>query len=539
MRKSGMIVVVALALVFMLSVSAFAAPKLSPKQEITYNLVTEPRTIDPGLSNAVVEMNVILSNFEGLMRLGPGDVPLPGVAQTWEISKDGLTYTFHLRKNAKWSNGDPVTAADFEYAWKRALDPKLAGEYAYQLYYIKNGEAYNTKKITDPNQIGVKAKDPYTLEVTLEGPCSYFLTLCYFPTLAPLNKKIVEANGEKWAVDPKTYVGNGPFRLTKWVHNERMEFEPNPYYWNKKAVKAKKLNYLLVVDQSASLAMFESGQVDFIDDTGISRPEIPRLQEEGTLKFSPYLGTYYYLFNLKHEPVKDIRVRQALAMAIDRAKLVKFVTKAGETPAYAFVPNGIPDAAKGTIFRKVGGNFFKESVAAAKKLLAEAGYPGGKGLPTIEILYNTSEMHKQMAEAIQEMWKKNLNINVTLVNQEWGVYMDNRRQLAYTNVCRAGWIGDYVDPMTFIDLFTTTSGNNHTGWSNAQYDKLVDIAKSSGDQKVRMKAMHDAESLLMKDMVIMPVYFYTRPYMMKPWIKNVRQSALGFVDFSRAYVAEH
>lgn len=539
MKKAGLFALAFAALT--LGAHALAAgPQLHKTQELTFNLVQEPKSIDPNLTNAVIEATIVLNTFEGLTKLGPNDAPLPGVAEKWDISKDGLVYTFHLRKNAKWSNGDPVTAQDFEFSWKRALDPKSAAEYAYQLYYLKNGEAYNTKKITDPEQVGVKAKDDHTLVVTLEGPCAYFLSLGYFPTLAPIHRKTVQANPEKWTLDPKTYISNGPFKLTKWVHNERMEFEPNPNYWDKKIVKLKKLTFLMVEEQSTSLTMFESGQIDLLDDNGISRPEIPRLQASGALKFNPYLGTYYYMFNTKKSPTDKLKVRQALNLAIDRSQIVKFITKAGETPATAYVPNGIPDATPDKFFRSVGGSFFKDNdLATAKKLLAEAGYPDGKGFPAIEILYNTHEMHKQIAEAIQEMWKKNLGINVTLTNQEWSVYMTTRKALSYNGVARAGWIGDYVDPMTFIDMWTTGSGNNQSGWSNAKYDELVKVAKLSGDPKVRMKAMHDAEVILMAEMPIAPIYFYTKPFLARDWVKDVNQSALGFIAFYTSYIAAH
>ncbi len=515
-----------------------AAPQLAKVQELRYNLASEPAAVDPARSTGVIEANVEFAAFEGLTRIGPNDVPIAGTAERWEVSKDQMSYTFYLRKNAKWSNGDPVTAQDFEYAWKRALDPKLAAEYAYQLYYIKNGEAYNTGKITDPNQLGVKAVNATTLKVSLEAPCPYFLSITAFPTLLPVHKKIVEANPEKWAIDAKTYVGNGPFRMVKWVHNERIEFEVNPYYWNKKSIKLTKLTFFLIEAQSTSLTMFESNQVDFLDNNGIPNQEVPRLEKAGILKYTPYLGTYYYRFNTKKAPFNNPKVRRALTLAIDRALLIKVVTKGGQKPALGFVPNGVPDAAPGSTFRGVGGNFFKDNdLATAKKLLAEAGYPDGKGFPAVEILYNTSEQHKQVAEAIQEMWKKNLGINVTLTNQEWKVYLDNQQHLNYS-ISRAGWIGDYVDPMTFMDMFVTNGGNNQTGWSNAKYDKAIDIAKSTGDQKVRMKAMHDAEKILMDELPIMPIYYYTNPSLTKKNVQGLRQSALGFIIFNDAYITK-
>jgi oligopeptide transport system substrate-binding protein len=531
-------IIMIVALTMFMCASLFAAsPKLNSTQEVTYNLQTEPETIDPAKSTGITEMTVELACFEGLMRIGPNDIPTYGVASKYTVSKDGLTYTFNLRKNAKWSNGDPVTAKDFVYAWQRALSPQLASEYAYQLYYIKNAEAYNSGKITDPNQLGAKAVDDYTLVVTLEAPCPYFLSIASFPTLFPVHRATVEAKPDKWATEPASYIGNGPFKLTNWVHQQKIEFAPNPNYWNKKIVKLKKISFFMVEEQSTALTMFESNQVDFLDE--LPNQELPRLEKEGILKYTPYLGTYFYRFNVTKPPFNDVKVRKALTLAINRKDIIKYVTKAGQTPALAYVPDGIPDAQKGKTFREIGGKFYDDAdYAQAKKLLEEAGYPNGKGFPTVEILYNTSENHKVMAEAIQEMWKKNLGINVTLTNQEWKVYLDSQQNLNY-QICRAGWIGDYVDPMTFVDMFVTGGGNNQTGWSNAQYDKAIDIAKNTGDQKVRMKAMHDAEKILMTEFPVCPIYFYTRPYVLKDWVKGLLRSSLGYIDFTQAYITAH
>ena len=540
MKKTSLLVTTVLAVSMCATIGVFAAspkaPKLHKVQELTYNLKTEPETIDPAKQTGIIEANVIVNCFEGLTRNGSGEKAIPGVAESWTVSKDGLTYIFNLRKNAKWSNGDPVTAGDFDYAWKRALNPTTLCEYAYQLNYIKNAEAYNTKKITDPSQIGIKVVNDYKLEVTLEAPCPYFLQICYFPTLMPLHKKTVEGN-EKWATAPETYITNGSFKLTAWAHREKMVLEPNPNYWNRKNIKLTKLTFPMIEDQSTALTMWETNKLDI--DEELPQPELPRLTKEKKIKYLPELGTYFYRFNVTKAPFNDVRVRKALALAIEREKLVTYITKGGEKPALGFVPYGIGDASSSQDYRKVGGNFYKDAdLKQAKKLLADAGFPNGKGFPTVELLYNTSQNHKMVAEAIQEMWKKNLGINITLVNQEWKVYLDTQDNLRY-QISRSGWIGDYVDPMTFMDMFVTKGGNNDTGWANKKYDELIDKAKNSGDPKVRMQAMHEAEKILMAEMPIAPIYFYTRPVVIKSWAMNAKRSALGFWDFSQSYIAAH
>jgi oligopeptide transport system substrate-binding protein len=510
---------------------------LHKTQVLNYNLTTEPKALDPAQATGLPEFRVLYACFEGLTAFGPKDVPVPAAAAKWKVSSDGKTYTFFLRKNAKWSNGDPVTAGDFEYSWKRLLNPKTGASYANNLYYLKNGEEYNTGKISDASQVGVKAKDNYTLVVTLKAPCSYFLSLTVNPSLYPVNRKVVEAAGDKWANDPKTFIGNGPFKLANWVHQEKLEFVPNPKYWNKTKVKLNKLVCYAIEEQSTALTMFETDKMDLLDE--LPRQEIPRLETEKLIKYSPSIGTYYYLINVKKAPFDDARVRKALALAIDRGQIVKYVTKGGEKPSIGFVPYGVPDAAPDSDFREVGGNYHKDGdIDTAKKLLAAAGYSDTGKFPTIQILYNTSETNKQIAEVIQEMWKKNLGVNATLTNQEWKAYLASRKQGDF-QIARASWIGDYVDPMTFMDLWVSDSGNNYSRWVNSDYDKLIDKAKNTTNAKLRLQTLHQAEKLLMNEMPIIPIFFYTRPYVMKNWVKGVRYSAVGLVDFSGAYITAH
>jgi oligopeptide transport system substrate-binding protein len=516
---------------------AAPAPPPPAKKEmvLNVNIGTEPQHTDPNKATGVPDNHITLHCFEGLTRLKSSEV-LPGAAEKWDILENATKYVFHLRKNAKWSNGDPVTAHDFVFSWKRALNPETKSEYAYQLYYIKGAEDYNLGKEKTPDKVGVKALDDYTLEVTLEAPCLYFLYMTAFPTYYPLNQKVVQADNEGWAAKVETYVGNGPMKMVKWDHKSKVELVPNEHYWDRASIKLDKLVLTMVEELSTELTMFEAGQLDVTND--VAESEIPRCRETPHWHPVPNLGTYYYLFNVTKKPLTDVRVRKALTMAIDRKTIVeKILNNAGFIPATAYVPFGLADAsAGGKDFREVGGAYYPEyDPDTAKKLLAEAGYPDGKGFPKLEILYNTSERHKKIGEAIQAMWKKNLNIDVSLQNQEWGVYLDNRTKLNY-QVARAGWIGDYYDPMTFLDMWTSTSGNNDTGWKNKQFDEIISKAKKTADNVERFKLMHQAEDMIMNEQIVAPIYFYVEPKMVRNTLKNAWFSALSVHDYSRATI---
>ena len=501
-------------------------------KHIRYSVGAEPQTLDPRKSTGLPEATVEAQIFEGLTALDGTDVPIPAAAERWTVSPDGLTYTFTLRANACWSNGDQVTAQDFLYAWTTALSPDLASEYAYQLYYIKNGEAYN-KGTAAADSLGIKVLDEKTLEVTLETPTAYFLSLLSFHTYYPVHRKTVQAN-PNWAADAKTIIGNGPFIITAWIHNSRIDFAKNPFYWDTSKVKMNKLEFIITESSATELAMFENNQIDIGDNPPPS--EFPRLLTNKLLKITPYLGTYFFSFNVTKAPFDDVRVRKAFSLAIDREAIINNITKGGQQPALAWVPYGLPDANPAHDFRQTGGDYLKSNdIASAKQLLAAAGYPDGKGFPEVTLIYNTNEMHKAIAEAVQEMWKKNLGVSITLSNQEWKVFLDNRHK-GYYQIARHGWIGDYADPMTFIDMFMSDSGNNDAQYNNPAYDSLVRLAKSAHDPAIRMKAMHDAEALLFDDAVLAPVYFYTRLMMVKPNIKGYSRSVLGTLYFKEAYV---
>jgi oligopeptide transport system substrate-binding protein len=552
MLKSKKSKLLALAMTLALAGSLFAGcgnqNSANSSQTITYNINAEPKTIDPGLSNSIEGGQVIVNAFEGLLDLDKNGQPVPGVAEKWDVSKDGLHYVFHLRKDAKWSDGKPVTAHDFEYAWKRALDPKTASQYAYQLYYLKNGEAYNnsadpkaTNKAT-ADQVGVKAVDDYTLDVTLESPTPYFLSLMSFPTYMPVRKDIVEKHPNSWATKASTYISDGPFMLKDWKLKDSLVLVKNPNYWDAKNIKLNTL-VLKTLDQATSYyAAFKTGQIDIIDYP--PRQETPQLIKNGTAKVYPYLGTYYYDLNISGnlnssnpavaKALNDVRVRKALTLAIDRTKLTKDITKGGEIPATGFVPNGIKETATTDFKQK---DYFPAAgdVAQAKKLLADAGYPDGKGFPKMTIIYNTDQAHQDIAQAIQDMWKKNLGIQVDLRNVERKVQLTMMSNHNF-QIVRDGWIADYADPMTFLDMFTSNSGNNYSGYSNPAYDKLIASAKAEPDAAKRMALMHQAEDMLMNDMPIIPLYYYTLVSCQKSYVKDVVRSPLGFDYFRTSYI---
>jgi oligopeptide transport system substrate-binding protein len=567
MRKAVSLVLVAVFLVSLFGGLSVVPSAKAVAQEVTYNLGAEPEGIDPALTTSLEAGNIEQQVFDGLTRLDNKDMPQPAIAKSWTISKDQKTYIFTLR-DAYWTNGMPVTAYDFEYAWKRVLTPELASPYAYMLYYVYGGEAFNmsvkvgskyyaqavdakgnllTKKVggndvpvpdmakeIDPSKnVGVKALTAKTLKVYLQSPTPFFLSLGAVEQLMPVCKAVVSTN-DKWTSNVKTYVTDGPFNLTEWSHNDKMVFVKNPTYWDRDKVKLTKITYLMVEDEGTALSMYQSGQLDAAAYVPLS--ELPKLVASGDVKIFPSLATYYCTVNVTKKPFNDVRVRKALLLAIDRKGITQSITKGGEVPALAFVPYGMPDALPGKDFRTLGGSYYKDNdIVTAKALLAQAGYPNGKGFPAFTLLYNTSDAHKTVCEVIQQMWKKNLGITCTLRSEELGVFRNDREQLNY-DVARSDWFGDYIDPNTFLDMWVTHGGNNHSGWGNKSYDALIAKEKATVDPKARMAILHAAEKILMTDMPIIPIYFYTNPVLLSKHIKNFHQSMLGTPDFKLVYM---
>ncbi|MEE8398289.1 MAG: peptide ABC transporter substrate-binding protein [Desulfobacterales bacterium] len=478
---------------------------------------TEPQGLDPHIVTGIPEHNIISSLLEGLVNPNPVDLtPEPGAAESWTVSDDGSVYVFKIRQNAMWSNGDPVTAHDFVYSWMRLLSPGLGAEYAYQMFYLKNGKPFYEGELKDFREVGVKALDDHTLEVQLVAPTPFFLSLLAHYSTFPVHPKTIEAFGNidsrtsQWT-RPGNFVGNGPFLLKKWELNKVIVVEKNPAYWNAAIVRLNGIHFHPIDNQLTEERMFRSGQLHKTSTVPSEKIAGYRKNSPELIRISPYLGTYYYLINTLRKPFDDVRVRRALAMSINRKQIVEKVTKGGQLPAYAFTP---PDTLGYTPEAAI-----PYDVEAARKLLAEAGYPGGKNFPGCELLYNTSEGHRKIAVAIQQMWKVALGVEITLVNQDWKVYLSTRKNRNY-DISRGGWIGDYVDPNTFLDMFLTDGGNNFSGWSNAAYDDLIARAARTIDQEKRYALFQEAERIFLTEVPIIPIYTYTNTTLIHPDVKG-------------------
>ena len=482
---------------------------------------SEPEGLDPHLVSGVTEHYVLLSLFEGLTTLHPESLKIqPGVASHWTISEDNLTYTFFLDPKAKWSNGDNVTAYDFLFSYNRILSPELGAPYANMLYPIRGAEDFNKGLIKDFNLVGIKAIDNSTLQINLHSPTPYFLSLPSHFTWWPVHPPTILKHGSmnsrisKWT-KPENFIGNGPFSLKSWRLNNSIVVEKNKYYKNSDSTFLNGINFLPLNLETEERA-FRTGQIHITSGIPNSRIDWYKKNKPNNIRFDPYLGTYYYLINTTKSPLTDKKVRQALSYSIDRDILTKTILKGGQKPAFNFCPPN------------VGGykyeNQFSYDPDKAKQLLKDAGYPLGKNFPEIEILYNTSESHKIIAEAIQQMWKKELGINARLHNQEWKVYLNSRQNKSY-DVARAAWIGDYLDPYTFLSLGITNAGNNHSGWSSQEFDTILDKAIKSDNLKSRYSNFKLAENILLEEMPFIPIYFYVRSILIdssiEGWYPNI------------------
>ncbi|GAB6990624.1 peptide ABC transporter substrate-binding protein [Paenibacillus pini] len=510
------------------------------EQVLHINLSAEPPTFDPAQAQDSQAHTVLNMMYEGLVRMDKDSKPIPGVAEKWDISSDGLKYVFHLRKDAKWSNGDAVTAKDFVFAWERVLNPTStpAPPYAYQMFYVKGAEDYNSKKTTDFSTVGIKATDDNTLEVTLNNPTPYFLGLTSFYTFFPVHQSVKD--NAKWATEPKSMITNGPFALTTWTTGQKIEVTKNANYWDNKDIKLSKITMSLSNSGATELSSYKAGQIDYagMPNGEIPTDQMPAVKKElkDELNLKAIGGIYYYQFNVTAKPFDNAKIRKAFAMAISRQDIVDKVTQSEEKPAFGFVPPGIAGL-KEEFRTENKDDFFTEDMTAAKQLLAdgmkEEGYTT---LPPVTLIYNSSDKHKKIALAVSDMWKKNLGVDVKTENQEWGVFLKNRRGLNY-QIARAGWSPDYNDPMTFFDLWTSKSGNNDVGFKNKDYDALVADAYKSADNAKRMDNFKKAETLLIKDeQVLMPLYYYTNVSLVKPNVKGILIDYAGSVDFTRASI---
>ena len=477
----------------------------------------EPSDLDPQVIIGIPESQIVYALFEPLVMLDPIDLhPVPAAATGWDVSPDGLVYTFHLRPNAKWSNGDPVTADDWVFSFKRLLNKKFAAPFSYNAFYLANAEEYLNGKVTDFSQVGVRAVDPLTLEFKLRSPTPFFPSALNSYTLLPVHPATIEKFGAfdrqntQWT-KPGSLVSNGPFMLKEWKPNQVISVVPNPSYWDRAAVRLKEIRFFGVDTEDTEERMFRAGQLHVTYNMPLAKIDLYRANDPSLLRITEYFGTYYFNFNTRKPPLDDPRVRRALAISINRKKIIDNVARGGQRPALEFAPPGVGGYQPGAQLH--------EDPEEARRLLAEAGYPGGKGFPKLELLFNTSEQHRPIAEAVQQMWKQELGIDITLANQEWKVYLNAMRNGDY-QITRAGWIGTVPDPHEYLQNLRTDAGNNFTGFSNAEYDRILTESERTPDNPARFKLLHELDKIFVREMPLAPLFHYTRPILIRPSVQG-------------------
>ncbi|CAI9085585.1 peptide ABC transporter substrate-binding protein [Candidatus Methylacidiphilum fumarolicum] len=487
----------------------------------------EPESLDPHVITGQLEGRIVKALFEGLTTWNAKGEIIPGTAERWECSPDGKCYRFYLRKTF-WTNGKPVEAKDFVLSWKRALDPNQGSRYADLFFWITNAKSYYEGKINDFSLVGIKAIGQSILEVQLEDPIPFFLQLVAEPVFFPLPIDTINVYGEDWIKVGKI-VSNGPYILDEWKINDRIVLKKNPYYWAQSSIKTKELDLLTTTKASTAFNLFYCGIADLILDKGLVPTFfIEKIRQKPYFHSSPIFATYFYRFNTQHKPLNDSRIRCALAMAIDKSRLVRIITRGGELPAGSITPPGIPG------YNSPSGLPYNPTMA--KKLLAEAGYPNGKGFPPLSILYNSGELNEQIATEIQAMWQENLGIHVGLRNQEWKVYLNSLSQLDF-DIARSSWVGDYADPTTFLNLFTQFSSNNETGWFNNRYEELLTKAQKEVNRSYRFQILQSAEKILVEEeLPIIPLYFYSGILLYDPEkIGGIEPNLLDEHPFSKLF----
>ena len=462
----------------------------------------EPESIDPAVVTGEADGRVALELFGGLTRYDPTNAtPVPDLAQSWDLSPDGRVYTFHLRTNAVWSTGEPITAHDFVYSWRRVLNPATASEYAGQLFYLKNGEAYNAGRIKDPSQVGAQALDDHTLRVELGNPTAFFIDLCTYVTLRVVPRQAIEKHGDRWLmVQPVPC--SGPYQLKTWRVNDRIRLQKNPRYWDAANTRSEMVDLLPCTSANTALNLYETHAVDIVWDKNLVPVELlDVLLQRADFHSFPYLGTYFIRFNVTRKPFDDPRVRKAFALTIDKKRIVEKITKGGEHTASSYTTPGIPGY--------VSPEGLGLNAARARQFLAEAGFPDGQGFPSFDYLCDTtSRLHEQIAVELQEMWRRELGVHVGIRKLEWKTFLRAQGELDY-DLCRSSWIGDYNDPNTFLDMFMSNNGNNRTGWKNARYDELVREANAQIDRAKRAQQLQQAEILLVREETpIVPLFYY-------------------------------
>jgi oligopeptide transport system substrate-binding protein len=507
------------------------------EQVITIAWGAEPPSLDPGLATDVTSSNILLNIMDPLVMLGPDLQPVPALAESWDVSEDGKTVTFHLRGDGKWTNGDPVTAGDFEYSWKRTISPELAADYAYQFYGIVGAAEYNScEKNCDPlrDKVGIEAVDDRTLEVELTTPQPWFVQQVSHHSFLAVHQATVEQFGERWT-DPANIVTDGPFELESWEHDSEIDLVKNDAWRGAADVKLTRANGRIIVDGTTRVQAFEAGEVDALDAGGLPPDEIARLKETPEYEAYPALGTYYYGFNLENLP--DVNERRALAMAIDRRTIVDEIAQADQVPSTGFSPKGLP----GFDVFDPQSPYLPETgdIDGAKDMMSQAQSPK----TTLNLFYNDSPGHPEIATAVQSMWSE-LGIKTTLKGQEWASFLEflGPPPNKAVDVFRNGWIGDYVDAINFLELFTCDSGNNNTNYCDPEYDALVEQARSTQDDAARYEIYAQLEEKLLGEdgaVPIAPIYWYTYPNLEKLSVKDSFDvNLLNQIDLTKVVVRE-
>lgn len=507
-------------IIVILSIAFFCSCNpILPSSDLVIINGKEPESLDPAIINGQAEGRIVSSLFEGLLRHNAQTgLPESGLAHSWEILSDGREYRFRLRPDLSWSDGKPITAADLIYSWKRILEPKTACEYASILYPIRNAAAFNQGKITNFGEVGIHQIDRLEVQVLLKHPTPYFLDLCCFPNLSFVPKHAIEKHEDRWLTRPNVPV-SGAYQLGFWRLNDRIRLIRNPHYWDRESVISKVVDLLPTSNASTALNLYETGEADIVWDKELIPTELVELlKDRPDFHVSEFLGTYFLRFNTTKKPFDNPLVRKALAMSIDKKRLVEKITRAGESIASHFVPTGIAD------YSSPAGLRFDPK--KSRQLLTESGFSDGKSLPPIDYLFNSSKLNEQIAVEIQSMWKEHLGVQTQLRQLEWKSYLQDQSRLNF-DVSRSSWIGDYLDPITFLDVFNSENGNNRTGWKSAQYDHLL-MKSQSLIQSDRMAILKEAERLLIEDeMPIIPLYFYVSmsyydPKSIRGIFKNIR-----------------
>ena len=504
-------------------------------KELNVSITSDPPAFHPALATDTTSGAILASAFEGLTRLDAKGEPTEGMAEKVEVSEDGKTYTYTLR-DAKWSNGDPVIAQDFEFAWKWALDPENAADYAYQLYYIVGAEEYNNGE-GSADDIGVKVIDEKTLEVTLVNPTPFFDELTAFYTYFPVNSKLAEENPD-WYKDPsgEDFVGNGPFNLDEFASADHITLSKNDNYWDKDNVALDKVNISMIESEATALKEYQAGNLDYLGApfNSIDLNALDGFKEDGTLNVSDQAGTYMIVFNTKDEILGNKNIREALTIAIDRQGLIDNVTKGEQKPGSGLVPLTMTGFEEPADYFK--SNDIEAAKAALEKGLTELGLDSPADLK-IKLSYNTSEAHAAIMQFVQQGWSKNLGIDVSLDNSEWQVYLEQLDAGEY-QAGRYGWVGDFNDPINFLEIYKRDGGNNQTGWTNEEYTNLLNKVATETDEAARTQYMKDAEEILMSEFPISPIYFYTNLSVKQDSVKNMEADPMGNVQLKYVDVEE-